>query len=234
MNLGSGRTVQLSVVALPEPPVHQNRYARACKGHLHRLDRSLQVRHEDCGQPVVATPLPERRCVVPPGVGEATRKPPSRYSLLVVLSGRVRFVDDLYGHDADIAHEAKELRRRESARPTNERGSGAFLSLYSEKRNARGNGYQLGFLVLAVATLSLRAACRWSIWAYRELSRSIPFHPLSGWPFTHTPHKRLLPEPSWIPRHQCALGAPRPPESKDPSEPAGPVPTTDRSPVRAT
>ncbi len=35
----------------------------------------------------------------------------------------------------------------------------------------------------------------------------------------HTPHKRLLPEPSWIPQCHYALGAPRLPESKDPSRP---------------
>jgi len=63
----------------------------------------------------------------------------------------------------------------------------------------------------------LQAACRWSTWAYRDLSQSILFHPLSGWPFMHTPHKRLLPEPSRIPHHQYALGAPRRPESNYPS-----------------
>ena len=63
MNLSSGCTVQLSVVALPEPPVHENRYVRTRKGHVHRLHRSLQVRHEDGGQPVVATALTKRlRC----------------------------------------------------------------------------------------------------------------------------------------------------------------------------
>ena len=74
-----------------------------------------------------------------------------------------------------------------------------------------------GVLALAVATLLLRAACRSSTWAYRDLSQSILFHPFSGWPFIHTQHKRLLPEPSRIPHHQYALSAPRPPESNDPS-----------------
>ena len=35
----------------------------------------------------------------------------------------------------------------------------------------------------------------------------------------HTPHKRLLPEPSRIPHHEYALSAPRLPESKYPSGP---------------
>jgi GNAT superfamily N-acetyltransferase len=118
MNLRSGNTVHLSVIALPESPIRENRYARACKGYLHRLNRSPEVRHVDGGQPVVATALAERRCVVPPSAGEATRKPSCRYSMLVVLSGRVGFVDNLNSHDADIAHkiESAPIRReREQA-----------------------------------------------------------------------------------------------------------------------
>ena len=106
-NLWNGCTIQLSIVALPEPPVHENWYAGARKGQLHRLNRSLQVRYQDGGQPVVATALTKRRCVAPPSVGEAAWKTPCRYSLLAVLGGRVRFVDDLYGHDANRALETK-------------------------------------------------------------------------------------------------------------------------------
>ena len=95
MNLRSGGTVQLSVVALPEPPIHENRDARICKGHLHRLNRSPQVRHKDGAQPVVGTALAERRRIGPPGVGEAARKPPRRDSLFVVFTDRVGFVDNL-------------------------------------------------------------------------------------------------------------------------------------------
>ena len=73
-----------------------------------------------------------------------------------------------------------------------------------------------GVVALAVATLLFRAACLWSTWAYRDLSQSILVHPLSGWPFTHTQHKRLLPEPSRIPHHQYALSAPRLPEDQFP------------------
>ncbi len=98
-------------------------------------------------------------------------------------------------------------------------GDRALFSLVLRERIARGNGYQQGFLALTVATLLLRAACRRSTWAYRDLSRSILFHPFSGWPFTHTQHKRLLLEPSRIPHHEYALSAPRLPESNDPSGP---------------
>ena len=98
-------------------------------------------------------------------------------------------------------------------------GDRALFSLVLRERIARGNGYQQGFLALTVATLLLRAACRRSTWAYRDLSRSILFHPSSGWPSTHTQHKRLLLEPSRIPHHEYALSAPRLPESNDPSGP---------------
>lgn len=87
MNLGSGCAVQLTVVALPEPPVLEDRYGRACKGHLHCLNGSLQVRHEDGRQPVVATPLAEHCCIGRPSVGETARKPSRGYPLLIVLSG---------------------------------------------------------------------------------------------------------------------------------------------------
>ena len=98
-------------------------------------------------------------------------------------------------------------------------GDRALSSVVLPERIARGNGYQWGVLALAVATLLLRAACRSPTWAYRDLSQSILFHPFSEWPFIHTQHKRLLPEPSRIPHHQYALSAPRRPESNDPSRP---------------
>jgi hypothetical protein len=100
-------------------------------------------------------------------------------------------------------------------RPSHElTGIGRFSHLYSEIRFARGNGYQWGVLALAVATLLLRAACRQSTWAYRDLSQSILVHPLSGWSFMHTAHKRLLPEPSRLPHDEYALSAPRIPEDQ--------------------
>ena len=220
MNLGSGRTVQLSATALPEPPVHQNRYVRACKGHLHRFDRSPQVRNEDCDQPVVATPLPERRCVVPPGVGEAARKPPSRYSLLVVLSGRVRFVDDLYGHDADIAHEAKNCAHAKAPVPPR-RGSGAFFSC-SPRTELSGKWLPVGRSCLYRCN-ALTSSCLPSV--YLGLPGSLPVNPRPS-ALRMAIHLDIayapLPEPSWIPRHQCALGSRRLPESKDPCEPRWP------------
>ncbi len=107
-------------------------------------------------------------------------------------------------------------RKRPSHEPT---GIGRFPHLYSENGLLGEMATNGGVLALAVATLSLRAACRSSTWAYRDLSQSILFHPLSGWPFIHTQHKRLLPEPSRIPHHQYALSASRPPESNDPFGP---------------
>jgi len=103
-------------------------------------------------------------------------------------------------------------------RPSHElTGIGHFSRLYSENGLLGEMATSRGVLALGVATLLLRVACRWSTWAYRDLSQSILVHPLSGWPFIHTPHKRLLPEPSRIPHNQYALSAPRLPESNCPS-----------------
>jgi hypothetical protein len=103
-------------------------------------------------------------------------------------------------------------------RPSHElTGIGRFSQLYSENGLLGEMATSGGVLALAVATLLLRAACRSSTWAYRDVSQSILFHPFSGWPFIHTQHKRLLPEPSRIPHHQYALSAPRPQESNCPS-----------------
>jgi SAM-dependent methyltransferase len=107
MNLRSGCTVQLPVVAFPEPPVHEDREGRAGKGQFNRLNRSRQIRHEDGGQPIVATALAERRRPCPPSVGKATGKPPGGDALLVVLTDRVGLVDDLYSHHGDIPHEVR-------------------------------------------------------------------------------------------------------------------------------
>jgi len=108
-------------------------------------------------------------------------------------------------------------------RPSHElTGIGRFPHLYSESGLVKEMATSGGVLALAVATLFRRAACRRPTWAYWNLSQSILFHPLSGWPFMHTPHKRLLPEPSRIPHHQYALGAPRLPESNYPSGPVRP------------
>jgi len=74
-------------------------------------------------------------------------------------------------------------------------GDRALSQLYSENGLLGEMATSGGVLAPAVATLSLRAACRSSTWAYRDLSQSILFHPFSGWPFIHTQHKRLLRNP---------------------------------------
>ena len=107
-------------------------------------------------------------------------------------------------------------RKRRSHEQT---GIRRFSHLYSEDGLLGKMATSEGVLALDVATLLLRTACRWPTWAYRDLSQSILFHPLSGWPFIRTSHKRLLPEPSRIPRHQHALSAPRIPGSNYPSGP---------------
>jgi hypothetical protein len=105
-------------------------------------------------------------------------------------------------------------------RPSHElTGIGRFSHLYSDNGMSGEMATSRGVLALSVTTLLLRAACRWSTaWTYWDLSQSILVHPFSGWPFLHTPHKRLLPESSRIPHHQYALSAPRLPESNCPSE----------------
>jgi hypothetical protein len=69
-------------------------------------------------------------------------------------------------------------------RPTHDlTGLGRVSHLYSENVLLGEMATSQGVLALAVATLLLRAACRRSTWAYRDLSQSILVHPLSGWPF---------------------------------------------------
>ena len=60
MHLGRSGAVELPVVTLSQSPVLENGYGRGSEGHLHRLDRSRQVRHEDGRQPVVAAPPAEQ------------------------------------------------------------------------------------------------------------------------------------------------------------------------------
>ena len=106
-------------------------------------------------------------------------------------------------------------------RPSHElTGIGRFSHLYSEN----------GLLGRWPTSVGLPCPCRCNVLTssclplvYLGLPGSLPvnpLHPLSGWPFMHTPHKRLLPEPSRIPHHQYGLSAPRLPESNYPSGPA--------------
>jgi hypothetical protein len=100
MHLGRSGAVELPVVTLSQSPVLENGYGRGSKGHLHRLDRSRQVRHEDGRQPVVAAPPAELHGIRASGVGEMAGKPPGGPSPLAVLGGCVRLVDNLDGHSA--------------------------------------------------------------------------------------------------------------------------------------
>ena len=99
MNLRSGCTVQLSVVALPEPPVHENRYG-ASRQRPPPPSQSLSRKSDTkmAASPSLRRRWPSAAALCPPSVGEAAGKPPCRYSPLVVLTGRVGLVDDLYGH----------------------------------------------------------------------------------------------------------------------------------------
>jgi hypothetical protein len=68
-----------------------------------------------------------------------------------------------------------ELHLRESAGPTDRPGIRRFSHLYSEDGLLGKMATSEGVLALDVATLLLRAPCRWSTCAYRDLSQSILF-----------------------------------------------------------
>jgi len=70
---------------------------------------------------------------------------------------------------------------RENARPTNSRGSGALLQLYSENEPPRGMALSGAFGPLAVATLPLRVGCLYLVSEPSGmLPRTIPSSPFSG------------------------------------------------------
>ena len=119
----------------------------------------------------------------------------------------------MWSREDDRSERETALTRKRPSHKTD--GIGRSSHLYSENGLPGEMATSWASLPLPSQRSHFRAACLGSTWAYRDFSQSILFHPLSGWPFMHTPHKRLLSEPSRIPHNQCALSAPRLPESND-------------------